>query len=186
MQAHIAQLLAFDRGERFGHAVDERLDADEAGAGQVLRLRDHRFASAESDLERNLGHRIWKQGPQVSRCWLRQIDGKPRQQRVDQLRLMRAQLVAFAPPKEGAGFVELRLVGLWIHNRHFPARRCHSRLSFPAIAKTRMAGTSLRLCRPLREFCRSCQRNALLIAEARSVFSQEKPPSLSGARPKWP
>src|SRR6185312_693720 len=27
---------------------------------------------------------------------------------------------------------------------------------------------------------------ALLIAPARSVFSQEKPPSLSGARPKWP
>ena len=33
---------------------------------------------------------------------------------------------------------------------------------------------------------RKDQPTALLISFTRSVFSQEKPPSLSGARPKWP
>src|SRR5436853_183501 len=35
---------------------------------------------------------------------------------------------------------------------------------------------------------RACQahRSARLSASARSILSQEKPPSLSGARPKWP
>jgi hypothetical protein len=33
---------------------------------------------------------------------------------------------------------------------------------------------------------REDQPTALLMSFTRSVFSQEKPPSLSGARPKWP
>ena len=43
--------------------------------------------------------------------------------------------------------------------------------------------------RPARLACEisaASQAAAFLIASARSVFSQEKPPSASGVRPKWP
>src|SRR5215472_3544807 len=49
MQADVAQVFAFDSGEPLGHAVDERLDADEALVGLALRLRRQVFAAAESD-----------------------------------------------------------------------------------------------------------------------------------------
>ena len=51
MQPDIVQLVGFDGGQRFGHAVDERLDADEAGVRLRLRLRDHELAAAKADLE---------------------------------------------------------------------------------------------------------------------------------------
>ena len=54
MQTHIAQVFAFDRGERFRHAVDERLDADKAGARLALRLRNQELAAAKSDFEAHL------------------------------------------------------------------------------------------------------------------------------------
>src|SRR5208282_3166004 len=40
--------------------------------------------------------------------------------------------------------------------------------------------------RPSSPAMTNCQRKLRLSASARSVRSQEKPPSFSGARPKWP
>ncbi len=103
MQADVAQAAAFDGGERLGHAVDEGFDADNAGAGLLARLRDHRFTAAETDLEHDIGDRYWKQHAQIGRRRGGKIEGQQRQQCFDQLRLVRAQLVAFAASKERAG-----------------------------------------------------------------------------------
>ncbi len=48
------------------------------------------------------------------------------------------------------------------------------RTRVPAVAST------------MRDYSKEAYFTALLIAAARSVFSQENPPSFSGARPKWP
>ena len=47
----LARPRAVDRGQRLRHAVDERLDADEAGRRIALGLRDQVLAAAEADLE---------------------------------------------------------------------------------------------------------------------------------------
>ena len=73
--------------------------------------------------------------------------------------------MTFAPAKEGAlqTLVSLGSIG--------------------RLSETRMAGDKAghRIAQ-----CEEVYFTALLIAAARSVFSQEKPPSFSGARPKWP
>ena len=103
VQTDVAQAAAFDRGERFGHAVDEGFDADNAGAGMLARLRDHRFTAAETDFERNIADRYRKQHAQIERRRSGKIERQQRQQSLDQLRLVRAELVTFAPAKERAG-----------------------------------------------------------------------------------
>jgi hypothetical protein len=61
------------------HAVDERLGADEAGAGVRPRLGHEVLASAESDLEPHVIDRVGKQGSRRGRrC--SEVDGEPRQQ----------------------------------------------------------------------------------------------------------
>ena len=51
MQADIFDLLRVDRRQRLGHAVDERLAADEADARIAKRLRDQVLGPTEADLE---------------------------------------------------------------------------------------------------------------------------------------
>ena len=54
MQADVFELALVDRGQRLGHAVDERLDADEAGTRMPLRFGDQVFAAAEAAFEPDL------------------------------------------------------------------------------------------------------------------------------------
>ena len=54
MQTHIAQPIAFDGGERLGHAVDERLYADKSGVRSLPGSGDHGFAAAKADFEIHL------------------------------------------------------------------------------------------------------------------------------------
>ena len=79
MQPDVLQLAAVDGRERLGHAVDERLDADEAGARPLLRLRDQIFAAAEADLELDVIDRDRKQRAERRRSGVAEIDGEPRQ-----------------------------------------------------------------------------------------------------------
>ena len=78
------------------------------------------FAAAEADLELNLGDRQPETARRVGGSGTRQIDRKPRQQRLEQPRLMRAQLVALAPSEERAG-------------RFWSARHCRHAGSEPGI-----------------------------------------------------
>ena len=62
MQPDVGELARRDRGQRLGHAVDERLDADEAGARMLLGLRDQVLAAAEADLEADVVDRLRETG----------------------------------------------------------------------------------------------------------------------------
>ena len=71
--------------------------------GRSLRLRDHRFAAAKADFELNVGDRHRKQLAEIGGSGAGEIDRQLRQQRLNQPRLVRAQLVAFAPSEKRAG-----------------------------------------------------------------------------------
>ena len=102
MQPDVVELALVDRDQRLGHAVDERLDADEAGARMPLRLGDQMFAAAEAAFEPDLVDAV-EQRAQIGGCGRGQIEREPRQQRVQQRGLARLQRVALAPAEKGAG-----------------------------------------------------------------------------------
>ena len=62
----LASFALVDRRQRLGHAVDERLGADEAGARIGLRLPDQMLGAAEADFEPNVVDRRWKQRGEIS------------------------------------------------------------------------------------------------------------------------
>src|SRR5262249_11033771 len=101
VQADIAEALGRDRGQRFRHAVDERLDADEAGLRVALGLSDQMFTATKADLETQLAHPRFEQTCERGRTGA-EIKRQARQQRIEQRRLLRLQPVACAPPEEGA------------------------------------------------------------------------------------
>src|SRR5262249_10606399 len=99
VQTDIAEALGRDRGQRFRHAVDERLDADEAGLRVTLGLSDQMFTATKANLETQLAHcRFEQTGGRAGA----EIKRQARQQRIEQRRLLRLQPVACAPPEEGA------------------------------------------------------------------------------------
>ena len=57
MQTQVAQAVGLDRSQRLGHAVEERLAAEKAGAGVAQRLGDQMLAAAEADFESDLRNR---------------------------------------------------------------------------------------------------------------------------------
>ena len=67
MQPDVVELALVDRGQRLGHAVDERLDADEAGARMPLGLGDQMFAAAEAAFEPDLVDAV-EQRAQIGRA----------------------------------------------------------------------------------------------------------------------
>ena len=92
--------MGFDLRQDLGHAVDIGLAADEAGIGKGARFRDQMLAAAESDFEPDFVGRRIEQAGEIGRAGLRDVERKPRQQMLDQIGLVRAQLVALAPPEE--------------------------------------------------------------------------------------
>ena|SRR5436190_23382208 len=143
VEPDVAERLIGNRGEDFGHAVDERLYSDETGLRTRFCLIDEMFAAAEPDFEEDLHDWVGIVGIKNSQVvhLAPEIERKAGQQRLEQRRLLRFELVPLAP-----------------------AEKCALR--------------SVVLGRD--------QRTARLRASARSVFSQENPPSFSQARPKCP
>ena len=91
--------MRLDLRQDLRHAVDVGLATDEADLGKGAGFRDQVFAAAESDFEPDfLGLRI-EQVSEIGRAEAG-VEGKPRQQMFDQIGLMRAKLVALAPPEQ--------------------------------------------------------------------------------------
>ena len=109
MQTDVAQIASLDRGQRLGHAVDKRLDADHAGARPCGRLCNHVFAAAEADLERISSTGTANSAARSAGAGCRDVDGEPRQQRLYELGLPRAQLVAFAPAEKGPSLMRFAI-----------------------------------------------------------------------------
>ena len=98
----VADVVRLDGAEDLGHAVDVRLAADEADLRKARRFRDQMLAAAESDFETDaLDCRI-EQRREVGRTGTADVELKMRQQMLDQVGLMRAELVALAPSEERA------------------------------------------------------------------------------------
>ena len=176
-----------DRRQRLGHAVDERLDADEAGARMRSACAIRCSPPPKPISSRTRVDRLRKQRAQVGRRGPIEIERKPRQQRLEQRRLARPQRMPLAPAEERAALRD-------VSPNHDCRSWCRARASgpseIPCLAAPRATAP--------RDYGSSAgrhddavdgsaaQRNARLSVSARSVRSQEKPPSFSGARPKWP
>ena len=88
VQADVCEACALDRCQRFGHAVDKRLDADESGVRMSLGLGDQMLAAAKADLEPHIVGMLEKCS-KICRRRICQIERKLRQQRLEQAGLMR-------------------------------------------------------------------------------------------------
>jgi hypothetical protein len=94
--------VGLDLRQDFRHAVDIGLAADEPGVGKGLRLRDQVLAAAEADFEPDILDVAIKQLGKPRRCGRGDVERQMRQQVVDQVGLMDAELVAFAAAEERA------------------------------------------------------------------------------------
>jgi uncharacterized protein (DUF2336 family) len=101
MQPDIADLVVLNQRQDLGHAVDERLAADESHARVAQSFGDQVLAAAEADLQPYLIDVI-EQSAQIGRRRSRKVDRKLRQQRVEQRGLARTQGMAFASAEEGS------------------------------------------------------------------------------------
>src|SRR5262245_21553878 len=61
VEADVGEMLRGNGRERLGHAVDERLDADEAGVRMRPCLAHQVLAAAETDLEPYVIDRSWEE-----------------------------------------------------------------------------------------------------------------------------
>ena len=104
--------MRLDLRQDLCHAVDVGLAADEAGVRKGQRLGDQMLAAAEADFEPNILERRFKNIRKIFRRRRADVERKTRQQIVDQVGLMRAQLVALAPAKERALAVRVLAVGI--------------------------------------------------------------------------
>src|SRR5208283_4267946 len=115
MQTNILQAGILDRRQRLGHAVDERLNADESRPRPRRGLRNQVFTPTKADLELHLVDRHRKQRVKLDPSGLRKIERQSGQQRVKELGLPLAQLVTLAAAEEGA-----RVMLFVIHQPSWP------------------------------------------------------------------
>lgn len=106
MQTNILKAFGLDAGERLGHAIDERFDANKTDMPICFGFGEHRLTAAKADFETNRRDRFDKQRAELS--WRRptEIEGKTRQQRFEQPSLPRPQLMAFTASEERTDIVE--------------------------------------------------------------------------------
>ncbi len=77
--------FVLDRRQHLGHAVDERLAADEAGFGMGARLRGKVLAAAEANFEADVFDRVGKECAEIGGgAASSRSSGQSRQQRVQQ------------------------------------------------------------------------------------------------------
>ncbi|MGY3497580.1 hypothetical protein ACVW1B_006999 [Bradyrhizobium sp. USDA 4502] len=124
-QADIADIQRLDLGQDLRHAVDIGLAADEARGRKGLRLRDQMLAAAEADFEPDILDAVVEQLGQRLGRGRRDVDRQMRQQSVDQVGLVRAQLVALAPSEERAARMRHRAVVGGIAIAAVAWSRCH-------------------------------------------------------------
>jgi hypothetical protein len=79
MQADIGETTRIDRGKCLGHAVDERLDTDEADLRVALRLRHQMLAAAEPTFQAHIIDAA-EQRPQIRGRRNIEVKCQPRQQ----------------------------------------------------------------------------------------------------------
>ena len=101
MQPDVVELACRDGGQRLRHAVDERLDSDEAGARMLGGFLDQMLAAAEADFKPHVLDRNGKQRAKVVRPGV-EVEREARQQRLEQRRLRGPECVPLAPPEERA------------------------------------------------------------------------------------
>ena len=178
MQPDIGEPAIVNRGERLRHPVHERLGADEPDARMTLCLPDQVLGATEANFQTHMVHGVRKQCTKLVWRWARQIERKLRQQRAEQLGLPRTQRMPFAAAEE-------RAVMMLAHLTDCRPGRSEAESRDPSIRIIGPCGRAIWIpdrpsgVREDTEF-----QNALRRLGARSVFSQEKPPSFSGARPK--
>lgn len=153
----VLQVLGLDPGQQAGDAVDEDLGAEEAGVPVARRLPGQVLAGAEADLQpERRGPRLEEAG-EVERGGFGQGDRQTWQQALDQGLAAPAQLAAVAPAVELCLVLGRGVLGRGSGSRGFALGRSEAQ----RLKAERRSST-------------------------RSSRSQEKPPSGSGARPKWP
>ena len=102
IEPDVADILRLDLRQDFCHAVDIGLAADEPDVRKSLRLRDQMLAAAESDFEPDILDVAIKQLGKPRRRGRSDIERQMRQQIVDQIGLVDAQLMALAAAEERA------------------------------------------------------------------------------------
>jgi hypothetical protein len=94
--------MCFDRRERLGHSVHERLDANEAGVRQSDSFPNQMFAAAKPNFQAHIVNGRGKQVAKIRGRRLCQIEREMWKQRVEEIRLSRTQGLALAAAKERA------------------------------------------------------------------------------------
>ena len=107
-QPDIADIVRLDLRQDLGHAVDVGLAADEAGVRKGLRLGDQMFAAAESDFEPDVVDLAIEQLGERRRRAPGDVERQMRQQVIDQVGLVDAELVALAAAEERAARMRMR------------------------------------------------------------------------------
>ncbi len=102
VQPDVGELALVDRNEPFRHAVDERLDPDEAGPRVSVRFRRQMLAATEAAFEANVVG-VLEERAQIRWRRAREIERERRQQRVEQRRLPGLERMSLAPAEERAG-----------------------------------------------------------------------------------
>jgi hypothetical protein len=102
MQADVGERAIVNGGQRLGHAVDERLDTDEAGARMAFGFRHQMFAAAEAAFQPDVIDSVEQRAQIGRRRRLVELERKPRKQCFEQRRLARLERVPLAASKKGA------------------------------------------------------------------------------------
>ena len=106
----LPMLMRLDLRQDLRHAVDVGLAADEAGLRKRLRFGDQMFAAAESDFEPDIVDGRLEQLSEIGRARRGDVERELRQQMLDQIGLVRAELVALAPSEERAARVRAGVI----------------------------------------------------------------------------
>ncbi len=115
VEADVADVERFDLRQDLRHAVDIRLAADEPDARKSLRFGDQVFATAESDFEPDIVDLTLEQFGEIGRRGAAaDIERQMRQQIVDQVGLVIAELVTLPAAEERAACMRRRAV-VWRH-----------------------------------------------------------------------
>ncbi len=166
-----AKFLVFDFRKNFDDAVFEWLAADDGDGGIVLRLPDQMFAAAEADFEKLLLGALRLSFVRAGRkARYRSSATRGNTSRINAAWRSLGLRPRRRPNERSSQFRLARRSVTWLHSHTYQTERPHE----AAVLEV--------MCRP----ASANQPTAFLIAGARSVFSQENPPSLSAGRPKWP
>src|SRR3954452_8492410 len=99
-QTNVPDIMGFDLRHDLRHAVDVGLATDEAALRKRARFCDQVLAAAEPDFKTDLPRRRIKELHGVGRWRAAEFEREPRQQMLDEIAVMRTELVSLAAAKE--------------------------------------------------------------------------------------